>query len=381
MKIARVTATPLNVPIHVKVAGADRTTSLACCHVDVETDDGLTGHGFTAITEEDVIAAIVNGVAGPAILGDDPLAHERIWDKLYWTLMPRGQTGYAAHALAAIDLALWDIKGKALGQPIWRLLGAARHKVPVYATFGFGFLTREQLGVAAKLWMAQGHHRLKMTVAGEALKRRDSRPLADVIREDAERVRTVREAAPDAELFIDANCNLDFDHAAKLVELVKPYRLSFFEEPIRENDVRLMAQLRRRGIPLACGQNEGLMHRFRDWLVHEAVDFLQPNVCISGGITQCLRIAGMAAGFNVPVENGGAWPFHNMHLHAGLANGGLVEYHHLAVELCKALYRDLPEPKDGFLALPEKPGLGFEPDRDAIAEIAKLPLSKGQAKG
>src|SRR6266511_3791046 len=73
MKIARVTATPLNVPIHVKVAGADRQTSLACCHVDVETDNGLIGHGFTAITEEDVIAQIVNGVAGPAIVGDDPM--------------------------------------------------------------------------------------------------------------------------------------------------------------------------------------------------------------------------------------------------------------------------------------------------------------------
>ena len=90
--------------------------------------------------EEDVIAQIVNGVAGPAILGDDPLNHERVWDKLYWTLMPRGQTGYAAHALAAIDIALWDIKGKALGQPVWRLLGGARDRAPVYATFGFGFI-------------------------------------------------------------------------------------------------------------------------------------------------------------------------------------------------------------------------------------------------
>ena len=107
--------------------------------MEVETDDGLTGHGFTAITEEEVIARIIDAVAAPAILGEDPLAHERILDKLYWTLMPRGQTGYAAHALAAIDVALWDLKGKALGQPVWRLLGGARPRVPVYATFGFGF--------------------------------------------------------------------------------------------------------------------------------------------------------------------------------------------------------------------------------------------------
>ena len=110
MKIVRVTATPLNVPLHIKLVGVDRKSTLSSCYVEVETDDGLIGHGLSGITEEDVIAQIVNGVAGPAIIGDDPLAHERIWDKLYWTLMPRGQTGYAGHALAAIDVALWDIK-------------------------------------------------------------------------------------------------------------------------------------------------------------------------------------------------------------------------------------------------------------------------------
>lgn len=383
MKIAKVTATPLNVPLHITLVGADRHTSLACVHVEVEADNGLVGHGFTAITEEDVVAQIVNGVAGPAILADDPMAHEAIWEKLYWRTMPRGQTGYAAHAVAAIDLALWDIKGKALGQPVWRLLGGARNRVPVYATFGFGFFDREQLAAAARLWVTQGFGRLKMTVGNEALRRRDTRPLHDVIKEDAERVRAVREAVgPDVELFIDANCNLDLYHASRLAELVKPYGLGFFEEPITQNDARQMAELRRAtNMPLACGQNEGLLYRFRDLLLHGSVDYLQPNVAIGGGITQCLKVAGLAAAFNVPIENGGAWPFHNMHLHAGVANGGMVEHHYLAVELCRLLYRGLPEPEAGWLTLPEAPGLGFEPDRDAIRELARFPLSRGNAKG
>ena len=216
MKIAKVVAIPLNVPLHVTLVGVDRHTSLACCHVEVRPTTASTGHGFTAITEEDVIAQIVNGVAGPAIVGDDPLAHEAIWEKLYWKTMPRGQTGYAAHAVAAIDLALWDIKGKALGQPVWRLLGGARERVPVYATFGFGFFDREQLAAAAKLWVAQGFRRLKMTVGNEALRNRDKRPLHDVIREDAARVAAVRDAVgPDVELFVDANCNLDLYHATR----------------------------------------------------------------------------------------------------------------------------------------------------------------------
>jgi len=383
MKITRVTATPLNVPLHITLFGLDRKTSLAACYVEVETDQGLIGHGFTAITEEDVIAQIVNGVAGPAIIGDDPLLHERIWDKLYWLTMPRGQTGYAAHALAAIDLALWDIKGKVFNQPVWRLLGGARSRVPVYATFGFGFFDREQLAAAAKQWLSQGFRRLKMTVAGEALRHKDERPLMEAIREDAARVRAVREAVgPDVELFIDANCNLDLYHATKLVEMIKPYRISFFEEPLTQNDALAMAQLRRQtGTALACGQNEGLLFRFRDLLLNEAIDYAQPNVAITGGFTQCVKIAGLAASFNVSIANGGAWSYHNMHLQAGVANGTLVEHHYLAVELYKLLYHGLQMPVEGFVTLPEKPGLGFEPNRNAIREIAKLPLSGGRAKG
>ncbi len=383
MKIARVSATPLNVPLHIGLLGADRKTSLACCVVEVETDGGLLGHGLTSITEEDVIAQIVNGVAGPAILGDDPMNHERIWDKLYWTLMPRGQTGYAAHALAAIDLALWDIKGKALNQPVWRLLGGARDRVPVYATFGFGFFDREQLAAAANLWVSQGFTRLKMTVGNEALRHRDRRPVMDVIREDAERVRAVREAVGSGvELFVDGNCNLDLYHASKLAEMIKPYSISFFEEPLTQNDALQMRELRRAsGMALACGQNEGLAFRFRDLLLHEAVDYVQPNVAITGGFTQCLRIAGLASSFNVSIANGGAWGFHNMHLQAGVANGTLVEHHYLAVELYKQIYRGLPEPAGGYFTMPQAPGLGFAPNRDAIREIAKMPLSGGKGKG
>jgi L-rhamnonate dehydratase len=383
MKIARVTATPINVPIKVGILGLDHLTSLSACLVEIETDSGIIGHGFTGITEEDVIAQIIRGVAGPAIIGDDPLIHEFVWEKLYWTLMPRGQTGYAAHALAAIDLALWDIKGKVLGQPVWRLLGGARARVPTYATFGFGFFDRAQLAAAAKLWVSQGFTRLKMTVGGEALRRRDSRPIGGVIREDAARVAAVREAVgPDIELYIDANCSLDHYHASRLCERIKEYNISFFEEPLTQNDSLQMAQLRREcGIPLACGQNEGLLFRFRDLLLHEAIDYAQPNVAISGGFTQSVKIAALAAAFNVPIANGGAWPYHNMHLQAGVANGSLVEMHYLAIELSKLIYTGLPDCRDGWLTLPSESGLGFELNRDAVREIAKLPLSQGRGKG
>lgn len=373
MKIARVSATPIHVPIKVTLVGAERRAAMSACLVEVETDGGLIGHGFTSITDDEIVAHAIDKVAGPAIIGDDPLAHERVWDKLYWTLMPRGQTGYAAHALAAIDVALWDIKGKALGQPIWRLLGGARQRVPVYVTFGFDFFDREQLAEAAKLWVGRGFSRLKMTVGNNGLRRRDSKPLPELIEEDFARVAAVRAAVGDAvELFVDANCSLDHYHALRLAEMIEPLRISFFEEPITQNDAVQMADLRRKGgIPLACGQNEGLLFRFRDLLLREAVDFLQPNAVIGGGFTQCLKISGLAAAFNVPIANGGAWQFHNMHLQAGVANGSLVEHHYLAGELYRQIYDGLPAPENGWLTLPETPGLGFAPRPEAAREYKR----------
>jgi L-alanine-DL-glutamate epimerase-like enolase superfamily enzyme len=373
VKIVRVDATALDVPLQISLPGIERTTSLEACFVEIETDAGIVGHGLAGITRETAVAEIVNAVVAPAIQGDDPLANERIWDKLYWTLTPRGQTGFGAQALSAVDTALWDIKGKALGQPLWRLIGGARERLPLYATFGFDFLDRQQLAAAAKLWVSQGYRRLKMVVGHDALRRRDERPLMDAIREDAARVAAVREAVgPEVELYIDANCSLDLHHAVRLAEMVAPCGISFFEEPITQNDALQMAQMRRAtGMPLACGQNEGLIFRFRDLLLEEAVDFVQPNVVSGVGFTQGIKVAGLAAAFNVPMVNGGAWPYHNMHLQGGMANGGLVEMHYLAVELCRKIYRGLPEAEDGWLKLPDAPGLGFEPDRDAIAEIAR----------
>ena len=379
----RVKATPLNVPVTLDAAGIEKKTSLSVCLVEVQADDGLTGYGFTAITEEEVVAAAINEVVAPNLQGEDPLAHERIWERLYWLLSPRGQTGYASHAIAAVDVALWDLKGKRLNQPVWRLLGGARSKVPVYTTFGFGAYNRDELATAARWWHGLGHKRLKMVVGHHALQRRDEpRLIEEVIAEDARRVRAVRDAVGmEVDLHVDANCSLDTFHAVRLARSLEEFGLSFFEEPVRDNDVPSLLSLKgTTRIPLAAGQNEGLSWRFRDFMAARCVDIVQPNVVISGGFTQCAKIAGMAAAFNMPIANGGAWAHWNMHLHAGLANGGLVEYHYPAVKVCEAIFGALPAPVDGWLALPETPGLGFEPKAELVRELAKRPTSRGKGK-
>jgi len=369
MKIRDVKAWGFNAPIPVDLAGVVRTLSMSVCVVQIEANDGTVGHGFTSIVEGDVVETIVNKTIRPLLLDEDPMRNERLWERMYWKCSPRGQTGYASHAIAAVDVALWDIKGKVLGQPIWRLLGGARDRVQSYTTFGFGVFDRDQLAEAARHWVGLGHRRLKMVVAAEALPGRDNgRPLDSVIAEDVARVRAVRNAiGEDIELSIDANCRLDLSHAVKLARFLEPYGIAHFEEPITQNDARAMSEMRRMvNIPLTAGQNEGLSHRFRDLLVNNSVDIVQPNVVIGGGFTQCVKIAGLANAFNVPISNGGAWMHHNMHLQAGISNGTMVEYHYLAIELCKGIFKDLPMPESGWLNLPDEPGLGFAPDLDSI---------------
>ncbi len=383
LTIRNVEAIPLNIPVDMKVAGVAKATSLSCVIVRLDTACGLTGCGFTAITEEEVVAAAINEVVAPNLVGASALHHERIWNQLYWLMTPRGQSGYGAHAIAAIDVALWDLKAQSMELPLWQLLGGARDRVPVYATFGFGFLDQEQLAHAAREWVARGFTRLKMTVGNHALQRRDEpRPLAQVITEDEARIRAVRDAiGPGPELCIDANCSLDPYHALRLAQRVQDCGITFFEEPLSHNDPRALADLRRRTtIPLAGGQNEGLDTRFADFFATGSLDIAQPNVAISGGYTQCLRIAGMAQAWQVAIANGGAWPFHNMHLHAGLAHGGFIEYHHVAVLMCEQMFRGLPVPENGWLALPDAPGLGFAPDWGAIEQLARAPLSRGKGK-
>jgi len=381
--IAKVTAYPLNIPVELSLAGAQAKTGLSCVVVEIETSDGVVGHGFTAITEEEVVAEAINAVAAPALVGVNALDRERIAEELYWLLTPRGQTGYASHAISCIDLALWDILGKAANISCWQLLGGARREVPLYTTFGFGAFDREQLGDVAKHLKSQGTTRFKMVVGHHALaKRNRGEDLHRILKEDVERVRAVRAAIGDeADIYIDANCSLDPSSARWLAERIADCKIAFFEEPVRDNDPAQMAELRRTtNVRIAAGQNEGQMFRFQGLLDAGAVDVLQPNVVICGGLTVGAKVAAMAEARNVTLANGGAFPYHNMHLHAGLAHGGLVEWHLVAVEMCKAIFADLPEPEGETLRVPERPGLGFTLDLDAVREIAKRPLSAGRGK-
>ncbi|HWK53267.1 MAG TPA: mandelate racemase/muconate lactonizing enzyme family protein, partial [Hyphomicrobiales bacterium] len=305
------------------------------------------------------------------LMGQDAMSHEAIVEQLYWALTDRGQTGNAIQAISAVDCALWDLKGKRYGEPVWRLLGGANREVGGYATCGMNYMSRDELTYVASELVKSGCNRLKMVVADGLPGRLRNEDIEAVLAEDAARVRALREGAgPEALIFIDANHHLDEWHAIRFARMIADYDVAIFEEPLRANDIRRLADLRREiAIPIGAGQNEGHISRWRDMVVNDAVDVLHYNVCIGGGYTTGLKVAALGQAFGVPIDNGGGFSHFNVQLHGGVANGGLCEWHMNVVPFSRILYNGIPELQGNKFILSETPGVGFELNREALQEF------------
>lgn len=328
---------------------------------EVETDDGYTGHGLTGggFLPHAVVTAITKEFL-PVVKDMDPRDTEAIHEKVWWTLNQRTMTGVVSSALSAIDIACWDIHGKATGRTVAQLLGGAREWAPTYCTFGFPEYDRDQLKQAAKDRLAEGHRRLKMVVGVDK----------GGWKEDARRVQLVRETVgPDVELMMDANYKFSPVEAKLLCREVEDCNLTWFEEPLYANDARAMADLRRSTrIPLSAGQNEGHRWRLRELIDRQAVDIIQPNCCYNGGYTETRKVAHMAQMYNLPIANGGGWPLHNMHSMAGLMNGWRVEFHLDMQNVGEQIFVDAPRPENNIVKIPSAPGLGLTPRADFLKD-------------
>ena len=360
LRISSVKATVHDVPVQVPFLQRNLKTQFV--FVEVSTDEGITGYGLTGDLQRFGVREFINRQLAPFLKGKNALETEARWQEMFLTFNPRYQTGAWSSAVSAVDIALWDIKGKHYKEPVWRLLGGAKKRVPAYITFGLLEFDRQQLVEMARRFVAEGQDKFKMVVAINN---------GEDPAEDAARVRAVREAIGDkADLMIDGNYLFSVNRALELAKAVEPYNLTWFEEPLYGNDARLLAQLRERcSVPLSAGQNEGSRFRHLELLQHAAIDLLQPNVCYVGGYTEGLKVAAMAQAFNILVANGGGWPHHNMHFQAAVSNGWRVEFHYLMWKVGETIYKNPPRPENGFVTLTEEPGLGLEPKREALEEF------------
>lgn len=359
MEITNVEASTHLVPVDVPLR--DEVKRRRVVVAAVETDEGITGHGVAAKPQWFGIRSLINEEVGPFVEGMNPLETERIYKQSQLEINPRYQTGVWHSAMSAVDIALWDIAGKYHGEPVWRLLGGAQNPVDAYVTFGLKNFSREELAEVAADFASQGETRLKMKVGING---------ADDLPEDEARVAAVREAVgDDVELMIDANHEFSVNQAIKLCERLEEYDITWFEEPVYANDADLLAKLRERTtIPISAGQNDGGRYQHRKLVQRGAVDIVQPNVVYNGGYTEGRKIAHLAQAYNLDIANGGGWPHHNAHLHAGMENGWRVEYHYIMYRVGEKLFDDPPHIDGNEVELSEEPGLGFEPDPDALDE-------------
>jgi len=341
--------------------------------VKVKTDDGLTGLSQLGGFMHSAGAAFIRQELAPFLIGKDPLENERLMHQMLWKFNTRAHSGVWNFAVSAIDVALWDIKGKFYNTPVWRLLGGAQKSVPAYITFGLRAYDRDELAAAAKHWAANGQRRLKIQVgrsnirgeidpAGAGAEHREDNPA-----EDEARVKAVREAVgDDAELMVDANCLMKLDAAVRWCKRFEPYNLMWFEEPIVHNDPHLLAKLRKQtSIPIAAGQWENFS-KLADLVKQDSVDFVNIHVLSVGGFTMGMKAAGLAQAFNLPIGNGDHFDFH---LQAAVPNGWRAEIHVNNWLTANVVYKELPKLSDGWVTLTERPGLGVELNEDTVKEF------------
>jgi L-alanine-DL-glutamate epimerase-like enolase superfamily enzyme len=323
--------------------------------VELETDDGLqgTGYSYTIGTGGRAVLQLLRVDLLHRLIGVDARQIEAIWQKLFWATHGTVVGAITSLALAAIDIALWDLRGKALGQPLWLLAGGASPRVPLYDTEGgWLHLSTEELVAGARQAIAQGWPGVKMKVGKPS-------PF-----EDLERLRAVREAVgPHVHIMVDANQSMTYPEAKRRARLFEEIDLFWFEEPLPAEDIGGHARLAAStSVPIAVGESLYSPSHFREYLTSGGAGIVQPDVARIGGITPWLKTAHLAETFNVKVA-----PHFLMELHVSLAaaipNALYVEY----IPQLRAITTAEMDIVDGYAIAPSEPGIGIAWDREAIA--------------
>jgi len=368
MKITKVEAIPLRIP-DLDWTRADGIQDDVI--VRVHTDAGITGVG-EADTSPDVVKALVDapeswwrsrGLAG-MLVGEDPLHTERLWDKMYQGTLWMGRGGVTIQAISAVDLALWDIKGKALGLPVHALLGGARRAaVPVYASMLFE-ADRGLMQDRARQHVADGYRAVKFGWG----------PMGPDLATDVALVRAAREAIGEqADLLVDAGGVWTAQEAIRRVDAFGEYRPFWLEEALASDDLAGWARLTAaaRGMRIATGEQETLVGAFRDLVEVGHVDVIQPDLARAGGFTQCRRIADVAAANHVlcvpHAWKSGILVAATLHFAATLPEIPFVEYTMAASPLRRDLVRTDVRVAGGVAHIPDTPGLGIELNEEIVA--------------
>jgi D-galactarolactone cycloisomerase len=342
--------------------------------VEIVADDGRSGWG-EAYGPPAPSKTVIDELYAPRLIGRDPMDTTVIWEGLYAAMRDYGRSGFPVAALSAVDIALWDLKGIILGQPVAKLLGGAfRTQLTAYATGLYRHDVPDHaaaLAAEARGHVADGFGAMKLKVGFG-------------VEEDARNARAVREAiGPACRLAVDANHAYDARTAIRLGRLIEPLGIAWFEEPVPPEDLEGYLQVKRAlAMPISGGEAEYSRFGFRDLVARRCVDILQPDICACGGFTEAARIAALANAWGVTVYPhvwGSA-----VGLHASVQWAASLPPNPFALipgELWFELDRTANPFREGLAAeplkragaiieVPQRPGLGLEVNRATLERYA-----------
>lgn len=335
-------------------------THAALNAVLVHTDEGVTGLGLggSMMVNEDIARSVLVGLK-EQLIGEDPFDNEKMWDAM-WKPKLIGRRGLTTRVISAIDIAIWDLKGKICGQPLYKLLGGFTTKLPTYIAGGYYEEGKGLKELAREMEdnVAMGARAVKMKIGGMP------------INMDVERVRVAREAVgPEVKLLVDANNAYRYYEAIEIARKIEKYDIFWFEEPVAPDDYRGHAMIMQAtSIPVATGENEYTRYGFRDLIEHNAVAIINADAQVLGGVTEFMKVAALAQAYDLPIAPHGKQDVH-VHLVAAIPNGLMVEYYRDSTDPMWAhmFQETLRLDKEGFLSPPDRPGLGVELNREALA--------------
>lgn len=371
MKIASVACIPLAAksPRPVQFSIGTYPTFFATV-AQVTTDDGLVGVGeCIARRSPEVVAAAVDRLLAPLVIGRDPWDVEGLWDEMLALLRRWGHSrGLVLEAMSGIDTALWDLLARSVGKPLYKFLGGAgREKVRCYVSKVY-FDEISLMAEEAKSQVARGHTAVKVQIGWPASHGGD--------RADVRTVQAVREAVgPDVDIMVDVNGAYDVGTAVRVGRQLEELNVAWLEEPVPADDLDGYAQIRRSvRVPLAAGEAEFGLFGFRDLIARGCIDVVQPEVARIGGITPARRLWALAHTHNLPYAphtgfSGGVAHLASLHLAAAASN--FYTYEYMGTKYVQNPLRDifmapLPSPEKGMITLPQGPGLGMDLDPEAL---------------
>ncbi len=325
--------------------------------VEIETDAGLTGLGFIGGGKANAARTIIDDQFSQLLVGQDPADIERLWEQMYRASVMYGRRGVAIEAISGIDLALWDLLGKACGQPVYKLIGGqTKDRLPAYVT---GNLTERHL--------AEGFRDVKIALPHGPADGEQG------LRRNEEMMRRTREfVGPEGDIMLDCYMALTVPYTIELVRRLGPYRICWIEEPLLPDDIDGLLRIKDAvDVTISGGEHEYTRFGFRELIERRALDVLQPDIYRAGGLTELRKIAAMASAYHLPViPHGVGAPTY--HFVMATPNSPKAEFVDVFAQGGELMLEGEPVPANGFIELSSESGFGYRLNRRALAGDAKI---------